>query len=175
MKTHPDCACCRSSQENFDDQTDKALIVLLRVGGVSACTAIPPPATRPSWHSDPPLTPPEDPGDNDRRRKRALTANPASGRPGASKTKTRCGGSCGAPGSVRVCFLFGFVCLARHGKVNDVEPREDTRENRVQNRTIPMPRTYNSDRRTESYPCLGNRLRCLVGNLSNDHRVLTER
>ena len=79
------------------------------------------------------------------------------------------------PRSCKVCFLFGFVCLARHGKVNDVEPREDTREDRVQNRTIPMPRTYNSDRRTESYPCLGNRLRCLIGNLSNDHSVLTER
>ncbi len=75
----------------------------------------------------------------------------------------------------RICLLFGFVCLARHGKVNDVEPREHTREKRVQNRTIPMPRTYNSDRRTESYPCLGNRLRYLVGNLSNDHMVLTER
>ena len=75
---------------------------------------------------------------------------------------------------MRVCFSFGFVCLARHGKVNDVDPREDTRENRPYDRTIPLPGTYDSDRRAESNTCLGNRVCCLVGDLSNDHRVLTE-
>src|SRR5450756_2148818 len=35
----------------------------------------------------------------DRRRKRALAANPASENPGASETETRRGGSCGASGS----------------------------------------------------------------------------
>ena len=71
-------------------------------------------------------------------------------------------------------FSFGFVCFSRHGKVNDVEPRENTREDCPQDRTIPLPGTYNSERRTESDPCLSDRGCCLVGDLSKDHRVVSE-
>src|SRR6516164_9109097 len=36
----------------------------------------------------------------------------------------------------QACCSLGFVCLARHGKVNDVEPGEDACKDRPQNRAI---------------------------------------
>jgi len=72
-------------------------------------------------------------------------------------------------------FSFAFVAFSRHGEVDDVEPREDAREDRPQDRTIPVPGTYNSDRRTEADPCLSDRVCCRVADLSNDHKAVTER
>jgi len=41
---------------------------------------------------------------------------------------------------------FGFVWLARRREVNDVEPGENARKYRPEDRTIPLPGTDNSDR-----------------------------
>jgi hypothetical protein len=71
-------------------------------------------------------------------------------------------------GSALRFFSFGFVGLARQSKVNDVEPRKNTGKDRPQDRTIPMPGTYDGDHRTESNPDLGDGVSCLGDDLSDD-------
>src|SRR5437870_1348753 len=77
--------------------------------------------------------------------------------------------------SCQVGWSFGFAWLSRYREVDDVEPREYTGEDGPQDRTIPLPGTYDGDRRTESDPGLGYRLCCLIGHLGNHHRNFTER
>ena len=69
--------------------------------------------------------------------------------------------------------LLGSPC---ERKVNHVKPRENTGKDGPQDGAVPLPGTYNSDRRTESDSCLRDSVCCLVGDLSKDHhRVITER
>jgi hypothetical protein len=49
-------------------------------------------------------------------------------------------------GCVLACRSFGFLWPARRREINDVEPGENARKYRPQNRTIPLPGTDHSYR-----------------------------
>ena len=93
----------------------------------------------------------------------------AGGRP---RRNGRAFAAAGATRSVWVCRSFDFVRLSCHGKVNDVEPRKDTCENRPKNRTISLPGTHNGDGGTESDARLRDVHCCRAEDLSNNHRLL---